>query len=91
MTEIAITAMEPNMYGVQVHEGDLTTSHRVRVPENLFESGVPEADHERLIEESFHFLLEREPATAILSEFSLVDIGRFFPEYPEELSRRLAG
>lgn len=92
MTEIAITPMEPNVYGVQVTEGDVNTSHRVRVPEDLFASGVPEAgDHERLIEESFLFLLEREPATSILPEFSLVDISKYFPEYREEVSRRLAG
>lgn len=91
MTEIAITPMEDHVYGVQVTEGDVTTSHRVRVPLDPFESGVPDGDHELLVRESILFLLEREPATAILDEFSLVDIPKFFPEYREEVSRRLEG
>ena len=43
----------------------------------------------QLVEESFVFLLEREPGTAILRQFSLRDISRYFPEYTEELQRRL--
>ena len=38
---------------------------------------------------SFEFLLEREPTSAILPEFSLDVIGRYFPEYEDELPRRL--
>lgn len=54
--------------------------------------GVPElaqADPERAVRASFHFLLEREPASEIVPRFSLADIARFFPEYEAELSRRL--
>jgi hypothetical protein len=43
-----------------------------------------------VVRESFHFLLEREPATSILRQFSLSDISRYFPEYPSELERRLS-
>ena len=39
--------------------------------------------------ESFLFLLEREPASSILSEFSLDVIPNYFPEYIEELPGRL--
>ena len=35
-------------------------------------------------------LLEREPATSILGQFSLSDISRYFPEYPGELADRLS-
>jgi hypothetical protein len=45
---------------------------------------------ERLVRESFVFLLEREPASSILSRFSLQDIARYFPEYGEEIARRLS-
>jgi hypothetical protein len=41
------------------------------------------------VRETIEFLLEREPATAILPEFSLNDVARYFPEFPEELQRRL--
>ena len=90
MTEITITPMEERVYGVQVTEGHTTSSCRVRVPADLYESGIPEAEPERLVHESIEFLLEREPASSILSEFSLVDIAKHFPEYPEELTRRLS-
>ena len=33
MSEITITSMEPGHFGVQVTEGDTTTSHRVAVPD----------------------------------------------------------
>jgi hypothetical protein len=53
------------------------------------EPGVVD-DLERVVRESFRFLLEREPATSILRQFSLSDISRYFPEYPSELARRLS-
>lgn len=43
----------------------------------------------KLVEESFKFLLEREPKESILSRFELPVIGRYFPEYERELARRL--
>jgi hypothetical protein len=43
----------------------------------------------RLVEESFRFLLEREPATSILRKFAISDIGRYFPDYPDVIARRI--
>ena len=40
---------------------------------------------EELIKFSFEFLLEREPNTAILSSFDLIQISQYFPEYFKEL------
>ena len=92
MSEITITAMEPDHYGVQVREGDTTTSHRVFVPPAMLDDlGLIDVDHEQVIRESIAFLLEREPATAIQREFALDDIAGFFPEYYDELQTRLAG
>jgi hypothetical protein len=91
VTEIDLTLLEADHYGIQVREGDVTTNHKVRVPEDLLvDLGLSDADKERLVRESFAFLLEREPATSILSDFSLDDISRYFPEYLEELRARLA-
>jgi hypothetical protein len=92
MSEILdITAMEPEHYGVQLREGDTTTSHRVRVPPALLdELAIAEVEPELVIRETFGFLLDREPATAILSEFALDDIPRYFPEYYDELLTRLS-
>ena len=48
-----------------------------------------EADVERLVSETFVFLLEREPVSSILSSFDLADVTRYFPEYPTEIRQRL--
>jgi hypothetical protein len=90
MTDIDITPMEPGHFGVQVTEGDTTTSHRVSVPQGMLdELNLPGVDPERVVRESFAFLLEREPNTSILQEFSLDRIASVFPEYYDELGRRL--
>ena len=49
--------------------------------------GVPA---EELIEASFEFLLERESKESILAEFDLPVIGRYFPDYPFDIRRRLS-
>jgi hypothetical protein len=91
VTEIEITAMEPGVYGVEVREGNTTTGHRVRIPAALEERpGLRGADQEVVVRETFSFLLEREPATSILTEFGLDDVARFFPEFYDELRSRLA-
>ena len=91
MSQINLSPMGPHQFGVQVSEGDSTTSHQVTVPESLLDDlGLQDADEETVVRESFAFLLEREPATSIMKEFSLDVIPRYFPEYSEELPRRLA-
>jgi len=50
---------------------------------------VTGGDDERLVRESFAFLLEREPPTSILRRFDLSVIASYFPEYPAEIRRRL--
>ena len=85
-----MNALGSGQFGVQVREGDTTTSHRVTVPDDLVaDLQLGSVEPSQLVEESFVFLLEREPGTAILRQFSLRDISRYFPEYTEELQRRL--
>ena len=88
--------MGPERFGVQVTEGDVTTSHEVHVKaEILDELGLTAAEQdgddgaERMVRETFAFLLEREPATSILRRFSLDDVSRYFPEFHDELQTRL--
>jgi hypothetical protein len=50
--------------------------------------GTP--DVERLVDETFAFLLEREPASSILRAFDLTVVSRYFPEYDEEIAHRLS-
>lgn len=40
---------------------------------------------EDLVEKSFYYLLEREPANSIMSEFNLSDISTYFPNYESEI------
>jgi hypothetical protein len=91
MTDMTITSEGPREFEVRLRKGDGETSHRVTVPEDLIqELGLPEDDLESVVRESFGFLLEREPASSILPEFSLSVISDYFPEYRQELPRRLS-
>jgi hypothetical protein len=86
MSEITVTAMEPGRYGVQVTEGDTTTSHRVAIPDDLVDDlGLDGVDGEVLVRETFGFLLDREPATSIMGDFSLDQVPQYFPDYYDEL------
>jgi hypothetical protein len=90
MADITISSRGPREFDVRLGADDGESSHRVTVPEELIqELGLPENDLEAVVRESFEFLLEREPASSIMSEFSLDVIERYFPEYREELPRRL--
>jgi hypothetical protein len=54
-------------------------------------TGTPTGpDVERLVRETFEFLLERERVRSILTRFDLTTVSRYFPEYPAEIRRRLA-
>ena len=90
--EIDVRRLAEGHYEVAVRDGGRSTVHRVSVAAELVgELGVDDdAKVERLVRESFAFLLEREPSTSILRQFSLGDISRYFPEYREEIRRRLA-
>jgi hypothetical protein len=91
MADISISRLAAREFRVQVREGGRETTHRVTVPERLGERlELRDDDLERVVRESFGFLLEREPATSILAQFSLSDISRYFPEYPNDLARRLS-
>ena len=90
MADIVIRPLSDREFDVEVHDGSQRTTHRVTVPETLVEEFSLYDDTERLVRESFAFLLEREPASSILSRFSLSDIAHYFPEYGEQLARRMA-
>ena len=42
---------------------------------------------ERLVEASFKFLLDKEPAGSIMSSFNLEVISNYFPHYQKEISK----
>jgi hypothetical protein len=90
VADLVIRASDGGAYDVEVRDGGRRTAHHVTVPPDLVAELGAETDVERLVRESFVFLLEREPASSILSRFSLQDIARYFPEYGEEIARRLS-
>ena len=47
-------------------------------------------DPEELVRSSFDFLLRREPREAILRQFELSVIERYFPGYADDIRRRMA-
>jgi hypothetical protein len=89
VAEIGIAHAGGDDYTVQVREGSSSTRHRVTVPSSAhtrFGGGAPV---EALLEESFRFLLEREPKESILRQFEISVIASYFPEYPHEIRQRL--
>lgn len=91
MAEIEVSPAGAREFEVTVRDAGRETTHRVGIPERIPDGPeLREEDLERAVRVSFEFLLEREPASSILSQFSLSDISRYFPEYPNELERRLS-
>lgn len=91
---ISATLVDLYTYEVVVEgaEGAVETTHRVVLqPDYYMKLCGGGITHEWLIIQSFKFLLEREPNTAILASFDLRDIGRYFPEFEEEISARVGG
>lgn len=89
MERITVIHVRGDEYVVAVQDETSDTKHRVTVTAEDLEWLGTEAPAERVLEESFRFLLEREPKEAILRRFDLPVIARYFPDYPEEIRRRL--
>ena len=85
---ISVRKTDEETFEVSVAAGT-PTKHRVtlRAADRVRLAG-DDTSAERLIEESFRFLLEREPNTSILGRFDLPVIGQYFPEYAGEMRRR---
>lgn len=93
MADIVVTRTGPERFAVEVTEGDKRSTYNVHVPPSLMGDllKLKRVDCETVVRESFVFLLEREPASAILGEFVLTEIALYFPEYYQEMHRRLTG
>jgi hypothetical protein len=91
MSDIVVTSIGSCRFHVRIDEDDGKVRHyHVTVPEQLIhELNLPEDDLDRIVQQSFTFLLEREPASAIMREFSLDAISQYFPEYKEALRKRI--
>ena len=90
--DITVTATDRHVFRVDVTSGGTTTIHNVTATPAMVEGiMMMGTDPERVVTESFRFLLEREPKESILGGFDLPIIERYFPGYREEIRRRLAG
>jgi hypothetical protein len=91
MATVTVESSGPGEFRVRVRGGSNETTHSVTVADadyvRLTSRRIP-ADE--LVRRSFEFLLEREPKESILPRFDLRVIARYFPEYDDEIRRRLA-
>lgn len=75
---------------VTVSDGQGQTSHRVSLAKDYYRKLTGgKTPAEELVKKSFEFLLERESKESILRQFDLRVIARYFPEYEQEIPKRL--
>ena len=87
MTDIDVELINQATYRVTVRAAT-TTTHDVTVqPAYVTRLTEDRWSAEQLITQSFEFLLQREPNTAILRRFELPVIGQYFPEYEREMKK----
>jgi hypothetical protein len=91
MAEIKVEDRGGGTYRVDVQEGGSSSQHQVTVSADELARYGGGAEGAELVEASFRFLLAREPKESILGRFELSVIERYFPEYPKEIRRVLAG
>ena len=83
---IDVQAQDKEKFSVTVDEKGGTGSFTVTVSDDYHRKLTGgKYSKEELVRASFTFLLEREPASAILSSFELPVIARYFPEYERSI------
>jgi hypothetical protein len=89
MADISVTKIDDARYRVEVSEGGGRTVHDVTADREQVERYGGGASGEALVEASFRFLLDREPKEAILRDFALPVIERYFGDYPRKIGSYL--
>ena len=89
MATIQVTHRTGGIFDVTVADARGASHHEVTVWPSDIARYAPDATPEALVEASFRFLLEREPKEAILRRFDLAVIGRYFPEFEQEIGNYL--
>ncbi len=83
---IEVDELRPGEFRVAVADRGSRSTHTVSVDDayhrTLTGGKIAAAE---LVRRSFEFLLDREPKESILSSFALPVIGRYFPEYEDEI------
>ena len=79
--ELLITELSKDKFEITV-KADQLTKHVVSVTDQmLLNLTNNKISKEKLLNFSFNFLLEREQNTSILSNFDIIVISKYFPEY----------
>jgi hypothetical protein len=85
---LRVMKTERDVYEVEVAAARPTRHSVTAGADDVDRLTCGKASAERLIEESFRFLLERESNTLILRSFQINDISHYFPEYEREIRAR---
>jgi len=89
--KIEVEKLDKSRFRVRVSESARETTHEVTVsPSDYARLAGGKIEPEELVRRSFEFLLEREPKESILPQFDLSVISRYFPEYEQEIKRRVS-
>lgn len=87
---IEVRHLSGDQYEVRVTDGTPTIHHVTLKDADRIRLGGADIPGDALIAESFRFLLEREPNTSILRTFDLPVIATYFPEYEQDIQKRVA-
>lgn len=82
---IEVNAVGDDAYEVTVNQGGGSTKHRVTMSAQQQENLCPGRSPEECLEAAFRFLLDREPAQAILGQFDVMVIAKYFPEFEKKI------
>ena len=86
---IFIKELSDNKFEIIINKKPIT-KHTVLLTDEYHHSLTKKKiSKKELLEYSFHFLLDREPNTSILSFFELNIISKYFPEYENEIKKFL--
>ena len=82
---IFIKELPDNKFEISVNK-KLITKHTVLLTDEYYDILTKKkVSKKKLLEYSFHFLLDRESNSSILSFFELNIISKYFPEYEDEM------
>jgi len=79
---IKVKKKNEQVFLVTIEEENSRSEHEVTLDDSYYKKLTHgKITKEELIEKSFKFLLEREAKESILSQFNLIIIKNYFPEY----------
>ena len=90
MAKIEVEQLDDTKYRVTIEGPEKTTTHEVTIDHPYVER-LTGGWHttETLLEQTFEFMLEREPNTLILKRFEITTLPRYFPDYERRVKELL--